>query len=33
VEHIFGELRSAASNEVGIVFLFEIAKKFKATIG
>jgi hypothetical protein len=25
--------QSAAANEVGIVFLFEITKKFKATIG
>jgi hypothetical protein len=33
VVHVFGKLRSAAANEVGIVFLFEIAKKFKATIG
>jgi hypothetical protein len=30
VVHVFGKLRSAAANEVGIVFLFEIAKKFKA---
>jgi len=33
VAHVFGKLRSAAANEVWIVFLFEIAKKFKATIG
>jgi hypothetical protein len=33
VAHVFGKLRSAAANEVGIVFLFEITKKIKATIG
>jgi hypothetical protein len=29
VAHVFGKLRSAAANEVRIVFLFEIAKSSK----